>query len=234
MRHAAWIGWSMGLALTVHTAGVWANTPFPPNQEKTLGTVLPEVHFTDDSGKEFLLSELRGKPLILNPIFASCKHTCSPIIQNLKKALPADAKLGVDYHLLTFSFDPKDDVARMQTLRTQHGLAEPWRLAVGNKDEVRRLLDALDFRYLTLEEDGFAHSNFVVAADSDQKIRFYLLGVTQDPNMFLRALEVAQGRGQWKERLRIILFFVSLAGLLASSWFIMHLRSRAHAKRLAV
>gem|GEM_PF-1761548 len=233
MRHFGWMGWFACLGLAVQTAGAWANTPFPPNQEKTLGNSLPDVHFTDDSGKPFLLSELRGKPLFLNPIFASCKHTCSPIIQNLKKALPDGAKLGVDYNLLTFSFDPKDDVARMRTLREQHGLAAEWKLAVGNKDDVRRLLESLDFRYMTLEEDGFAHSNFVVAADHDQKIRFYLLGVSQEPGMFARALEAAQGKGQWKEQLRIILFFVSLAGLLACSWFIMHVRSRAHAKRLA-
>ncbi len=225
------MGWIACLALAVQTASVWGNTPFPPNQEKTLGKPLPDVHFTDDSGKAFLLSELRGKPLFLNPVFASCKHTCSPIIQNLKKALPEGAKLGVDYNLLTFSFDPQDDVVRMQTLRKQHGLAAEWKLAVGNKDEVRRLLEALDFRYMTLEEDGFAHSNFVVAADQDQKIRFYLLGVSQDPGMVLRALEAAQGRGQWKERFRIILFFVSLAGLLASAWFIMQVRSRVHARR---
>jgi protein SCO1/2 len=234
VSHLGRMGWLVCLALIVPTVGSWANTPFPPNQEKTLGTTLPEVHFTDDSGKAFLLSELRGKPLFLNPVFASCKHTCSPIIQNLKKALPPGAKLGVDYNLLTFSFDPQDDVARMKMLRDQHGLAEQWRLAVGDKDEVRRLLEALDFRYMTLAEDGFAHSNFVVAADSQQKIRFYLLGVAQDPSMVLRALEMAQGRGQWKERLRIILFFFSLAGLLASSWFIMHLRARTQAKRLAV
>lgn len=233
MRCLVGIGGLLCLALVVPKAGAWANTPFPPNQEKTLGTTLPDVRFTDDSGKGFLLSELRGKPLFLNPVFASCKHTCSPIIQNLKKALPPDAKLGVDYNLLTFSFDPKDDVARMKKLRDQHGLAEQWKLAVGDKDEVRRLLDALDFRYMTLEEDGFAHSNFVVAADGEQKVRFYLLGVAQDPNMFSRALEIAQGRGQWKERFRIILFFFSLAGLLASSWFIMHLRARAQARQLA-
>jgi protein SCO1 len=208
-----------------------AITPFPPNSSKTLGTSLPDVRFTDDSGKAFLLSDLRGRPVLLNPVFASCKMTCSPIIQSLKKALPPNLKLGADYQVLTFSFDPEDDKDRMAALRKQHNLPPEWTLAVGNADEVRKLLDAVDFRYLTLEEEGFAHSNFIVAADAQQKIQFYLLGVNHEPAMVARALEMAQGRGQWKENARVVFFFVSLAGLLAAIGLLLRTLARVKSKR---
>ena len=55
------------LAISGLCQPLWAeaSTPFPPNQSKTLDTQLPGVHFTDDQGKPFLLSDLKGTPLLI-------------------------------------------------------------------------------------------------------------------------------------------------------------------------
>lgn len=219
----------------VASTWLWADVsnPFLPNQDRTLGTQLPEVHFTDDQGKPFLLSDLRGKPLLVSPVFATCKFTCTPITQNLKNALPANWKLGTDYEILTLSFDPDDGVEKMSALRKRANLPPEWKLAIGNPDEVRKMLQTLDFRYLTMEQDGFSHSNFIAAVDKEQRIRYYLLGTNRTPDEVARALEAAAGSSQWKEYARIGFVFFSLSGLIFSSVYFVKLLPKALRRRPA-
>jgi protein SCO1/2 len=201
-------------------------SPFLPNQDKTLGIQLPDVRLLNDDGTPFRLSELKGKPLLISPVFATCKMTCGPMTHNLKSALPVDWKLGSDYNILTLTFDPADDFEVMRALREQHSLPKEWKLAVGDTEEIRKLLEALDFRYMTMDQDGFSHSNFIAAVDKDQRIRYYLLGTDRNPAEITRALEAAQGTSKWKEIARVAFFFFSLAGLIVSAVVVARLLSK--------
>jgi len=49
----------------------------PPDLSKTLGTTPPDVKFVDTQGHAFKLSDLKGKPIILSPIYAGCPSACN-------------------------------------------------------------------------------------------------------------------------------------------------------------
>jgi protein SCO1/2 len=87
------------------------------------------VKFVDTQGRAFTLSDLKGKPVILSPIYAGCPSACIVISRSVKKAL-SELNLNPEtYTVLTFTFDPKEDLADMRGFQQKHQLnASNWRL----------------------------------------------------------------------------------------------------------
>ena len=101
----------------------------PPNLSKTLGTTPPDVKFVDTQGRAFKLSDLKGKPVILSPIYAGCPSACIVISRSVKKALSELNLSPETYTVLTFSFDPKEDLADMRGFQQKHQLnASNWQI----------------------------------------------------------------------------------------------------------
>ncbi|MDQ7037822.1 MAG: SCO family protein, partial [Aquificota bacterium] len=60
-------------------------TGIPPNESRTLGKQVPDVVLVDSEGEEFNLYSLKGKPVILSPIYTHCTSACPIITESLKK-----------------------------------------------------------------------------------------------------------------------------------------------------
>ena len=196
----------------------------PPNLSKTLGATPPDVKFFDTQGRAFKLSDLKGKPVILSPIYAGCPSACIVISRSVKKAL---SELNLDPEtctVLTFSFDPKEDLADMRSFQQKHQLNAPnWRVAyVPDDNTLFQLLDAIDFRFTYVSEIVKDHPNLLVFLDSAGVIRHYEFGLEFTPAQLERGLRIARGQYTLWERISDWIFPIGAVGVLATgAWLIL-------------
>ncbi|MCX7992907.1 MAG: SCO family protein [Fimbriimonadales bacterium] len=200
----------------------------PPNLSKTLATTPPDVQFVDTRGRAFRLSDLKGKPVILSPIYAGCPSACVVISRSVSKAL-AQLNLPDDaYTVLTFSFDPKEGREEMAAFQRKHSLNRSnWRIAVVPEDDALfELLDAIDFRFTYVSEQVKDHPNLLVFLDSEGVIRHYEFGLEFTPAQLLRGLRIARGEYTLWERVSDWIFPLGALGVLATGAWMMLGRRR--------
>ncbi len=211
-------------------------TGIPPNESRTLGSKIPDVVLVDSEGKEFNLYQLKGKPVILSPIYTHCTSACPIITESLKKTVKLFGEPGRDFYVLTFTFDPQDTVSDLKKFRQEHGISsEGWKVAlVKDRSELFKLLDAIDFRFATLPNRDFVHPNLIVFLDKDMVIRKYMYGVTFDRLEFANALRITRGEIALPEKFRGYLFLVGMLGFVGTLVFtIIKLSSSRYRRKAA-
>jgi cytochrome oxidase Cu insertion factor (SCO1/SenC/PrrC family) len=119
----------------------------PPSEERLLNTPVPDIWLTTTTGARVRLSQISaGKPLVLTFVFTRCGGVCSPFLMAWRSADRALGRYG-KYARVVLSFDARDTTEDMSTLRRHLALTEDddWTLAVGDRDDVRRLASAIGF-----------------------------------------------------------------------------------------
>jgi protein SCO1/2 len=155
-----------------------AQVALPPDEKATRGKHVPDVALIGEDSTSFQLSALAGKPVVVNPVFTTCQQTCPMITQNLRGALAEIGEPGVGYQVLTISFDPTDGPAQLREYRRKLDLPPGWKLAVASPENLKALLDAIDFNYEALPQGGFVHANVVAILSPTLTVSSYLHGVT--------------------------------------------------------
>ena len=207
-------------------------TGIPPNEDRTLGNPVPDVILVDSSGKEFHLYQLKGKPVILSPIYTHCTSACPIITESLKKTVKLFGQPGRDFYLISLTFDPKDTVEDLKRFKREHGLGEGWKVVLAkDKSQLFELLDAIDFRFATLPDRQFVHPNLIVFLDKDMIIRKYMYGVSFDRIEFANALRIARGEIALPEKFRGHLFLVGMLGFVGTVVFTIVKLSRIRYRR---
>ena len=77
-----------------------------------LDTFLPtDIYLIDENNQRVLLTDLIDKPTIINWVYFRCPGICSPLMEGLAKVMDeSDMVPGVDYQVLTISFDPRETI----------------------------------------------------------------------------------------------------------------------------
>jgi protein SCO1/2 len=138
-----------------------------------IGDSVPQdLMFTDEAGKSVRLGDMfHGRPLLLVPIFYSCKTGCAiltdSIVKTLAKATTGDIlKPGRDFDVLMFSIDPVEDAALAHAKKAEilNSLTPPgkstgesllwrgqvergWHLLTGSEASIKQLCGAIGFKY---------------------------------------------------------------------------------------
>jgi protein SCO1/2 len=129
-----------------------------------------------------------------------CTLTLNGLVGALS-ALPFEP--GREFSLVTVSFDdrerPDQAAARKRAYlaRYKHPSAEKsWRFLTGDRESLRRLTEAVGFRYAWDERtQQFAHPAGVVVVTPDGRIARYLYGVEYAPkDLRLGLVEAGEGR----------------------------------------
>jgi protein SCO1/2 len=137
--------------------------------ERPGGIVPLDLTFTDESGKKVTLGELIDRPTCLVLLYYDCSHICPQMLGGLAKSL-GDLQLvpGKDYRVITLSFDDteKPEEARTQKKNYIKAINRPfpedaWRFLTGDRDNIRRLSDAVGIRYKKADH-GFIHPEVLV------------------------------------------------------------------------
>lgn len=129
-----------------------------------------DASWTDHRGETLELIELRGGPVIVTMIYASCETACPILIRDVMRlydALPSDTRDRV--RVLIVSFDPETDAPeRLASYVTANDLEHPaWRFAVGEPHDTRALAALLGVRYRPAGNGMFSHSNLITVLGPD-------------------------------------------------------------------
>jgi protein SCO1/2 len=174
--------------------------------DQRLGQALPlDIVLRDDTGAQVSLREaLAGKPAVLSLVYYECPMLCTLTLNGLVGALSAlPFEPGREFSLVTVSFDdrerPDQAAARKRAYlaRYKHPSAEKsWRFLTGDRESLRRLTEAVGFRYAWDERtQQFAHPAGVVVVTPDGRIARYLYGVEYAPkDLRLGLVEAGEGR----------------------------------------
>lgn len=158
--------------------------------DEHLGNTVPlDLAFATSKGDSVTLAELmkEDKPVILNPVYYNCPMLCSMVINAIYQGVD-DVKWnpGDDYDIITFSINPEEDYKLAAATKDsilqkfdRKGAAEGWHFLTGKQQSIKRLTEAVGFKYEKLDAKGqFAHSAAIMFLSPKGVITRYLYGIS--------------------------------------------------------
>jgi protein SCO1/2 len=161
--------------------------------EQRLNEQVPlDLQFKDETGRTVHLSEyINGsKPVILSLVFYQCPMLCNQILNGLMASLRAQSfDAGKEFEVLTVSFDPRETpelaAEKKQSYIQRYnraGAERGWHFLTGDAENIRRLTDAVGFRYNYDEKTNqFAHASGIMVMTPFGKLSRYFYGIEYNP-----------------------------------------------------
>ena len=125
--------------------------------------------FTDDSGAERQLSELRGQPTLMAMFFAQCGYACPLLVRDMKDVvdrLPADVAKNLRILLVTFDTD-RDSVEALHAYRETNELDERWELWRASPADTCICAMVVSVQFRQEPSGDYSHSNLITLLDAD-------------------------------------------------------------------
>lgn len=146
-----------------------------------------DLEFKDEAGRDVHLQDYFGqRPVVLVMAYYECPMLCTLVLNGLVRALNVvNLDMGKDFDVVTVSFDPGETpdlaAAKKASYVSQYrrtGAEEGWHFLTGSEDSIRRLTDAVGFRYAyDAKRDEYAHASAIMVATPDGKLSKYFYGV---------------------------------------------------------
>ena len=174
--------------------------------DQHLGDTVPlDAVFRDETGQAVRLGDYFGKrPVVLSLAYYDCPMLCTVTLNGLASALDVLAFTpGRDFEIVTVSFEPKETPALAAAKKAAYlrrykrpGAAAAWHFLTGDAAQIRRLTDAVGFKYAWDERTGqYAHASGVMVLTPDGRLARYLYGVEYAPkDLRFAIVEASQGR----------------------------------------
>lgn len=160
--------------------------------QAAIGRTVGDQTFRDRSGRPVALTELRGKPLIVNLIYTSCADVCPLIAQSLVNGVAlAQAAVGRDaFRVVTIGFDARvDSPERMRMFARRQGIRLPnWDFLSADAATVDRLAEDLGFIFFASAK-GFDHLAQVTILDAEGKVYRQVYGAEFEPQQLVEPLK---------------------------------------------
>jgi protein SCO1/2 len=131
-----------------------------------------DAPWTDDAGKSVKLMSLRGSPVVVAMMFASCEYACPVLVndlQRLRAALPAAVREKTRFVLVSFDV-ARDTPAVLAAYRVKRALDGGWTLLRGEAAAVQDLAMLLGVSYKQDARGQFAHSNLFTVLNAEGEI----------------------------------------------------------------
>lgn len=201
-----------------------ADHPGPPTldagaaleaSQAAIGRTLSDAVLTNQDGQRIRLSEFRGRPIVISPVYTSCFHICPTTTTYLKLAADAAFDLLGDqaFTVLTLGFDtPRDTPERMREYARARGIDSPaWVFASADPATAARILEEIGFTVLPAG-GGFEHLIQATVVDSRGDVYRQVYGQQFETPLLVDALKrIALGQGvdgnappSLAERIRLI------------------------------
>jgi len=167
--------------------------------------VPPDVAFKDETGRDVRLGDyFDTKPVILVLAYYRCPMLCTQVLNGLTRGLmDVNLDMGKDFTVVTVSFDPREKpvlaAAKKKTYVERYarpGAEAGWHFLTGEEDSIRRLTDAVGFRYTyDAKNDQFAHASGIMMLTPEGKISRYFYDINFAPrDLQLGLVESSQNR----------------------------------------
>jgi len=161
-----------------------------------------ETKLVNENGDTVLLKNIIDKPTILNLVYYECPGTCSPLMWGVSKFIDAvDLRPGIDYDILTISFDPSEKIdlgikkkeAYLNTMKNKEA-GKNWHFFVADSANIAELTKSVGFNYKKINNQ-YVHPTGLIALGSDGKIIRYLRGIDFLPfDIKITMVEAAKGK----------------------------------------
>jgi protein SCO1/2 len=152
--------------------------------QAVIGRRLSDHVVTDESGRPVRLSTLRGRPLVISPVYTSCWQVCPTTTAFLAGVVDLARQLVGEsgFTVLTIGFDAANDTPeRMADYARARGLndAPQWIFASADPATLGRLLAEIGFTYAS-SSGGFDHMVQATVVDADGFVYRQVYGQTFD------------------------------------------------------
>jgi protein SCO1/2 len=170
-----------------------------------------DLEFTDSTGARVRLGDLFGEvPTVLSLVYYDCPMLCTLELNGLVKAMrPMSLDAGIDYRVITVSFDPRETPAMAAGKKDvylrnyvhagfydREKLEDGWKFLVGDEANIKALTDAVGFHFKFDEGSGlYRHASGIVSLTPDGRVSRYQFGVEYSArDLKLALLEASQGK----------------------------------------
>ena len=173
------------------------STGLPPVLKKVgidqhLNEQLPlDAVFKDEQGTEVRLGQFfKGKPVVLSLVYYQCPMLCNQVMNGMLGSFrQMSFNVGERFEVVTVSFDPNETpalaAAKKQTYVSGYNRANGaagWHFLTGDDANIKRLADAIGFRYTWDEQTKqFAHASGIMIATPEGKLARYFYGIDYPP-----------------------------------------------------
>jgi protein SCO1/2 len=175
--------------------------------DEHLGQALPkDAAFRDAEGRAVRLGDyFDGKrPTLLVFAYHTCPMLCSLVLDATVRSLNDVAwTVGREFDVVSISIDPKDTPETATKKRAQvvagypraRGSTEGWHFLVGDESQIRRVTDAVGFRYnYDARQKQYAHPAAIYLLTPTGQMARYLYGIEYPPtDVRLGLLEATAG-----------------------------------------
>lgn len=164
-----------------------------------------DLVFRDESGRVVPLGEyFKGKPVILSMVYYECPMLCTQVLNGLTASMRVlGFNAGQQYEVVTVSFDPREGpelAAKKKAIYLdiykRPGAADGWHFLTGDETNIKRLADAVGFRFHYDPETGqFAHASGIMILTPEGRISSYYYGIEYSAkDMRLGLVEASAGK----------------------------------------
>ena len=177
--------------------------------DQKLNEQLPlELEFRNESGEAVKLGDYFGKkPVVLSLIFYECPMLCNQVLNGMVSAFRVMSfKPGEEFEVITVSFDSRETptlaAAKKRTYvsylpdEKRAGANSGWHFLTGDETNIKRLTDAVGFRYHFDEATNqFAHASAIYVATPKGKLARYFYGIEYAPrDLRLGLIEASENK----------------------------------------
>jgi protein SCO1/2 len=177
--------------------------------DQKLNEQLPlELEFRNESGEAVKLGDYFGKkPVVLSLIFYECPMLCNQVLNGMVSAFRVMSfKPGEEFEVITVSFDSRETptlaAAKKRTYvsylpdEKHAGANSGWHFLTGDETNIKRLTDAVGFRYHFDEATNqFAHASAIYVATPQGKLARYFYGIEYAPrDLRLGLIEASENK----------------------------------------
>ncbi len=160
-----------------------------------LGDTIPlGLQFLNENAEKVTLKQLINKPTILSFVYFDCPGLCSPLLEGVGKVIKkTDLVLGVDYQVITISFNFRDTPEKAKekkdrfTDRYSKGHEDGWIFLTTDSTTIFKITDATGFKTKAVGLD-FIHPSAIIAVSPTGMITRYLYGIEFLPIDFKMAI----------------------------------------------
>lgn len=182
---------SLALLLAAFAAQAFDEKIALRESQAAIGRAVGDYALRDTDGKTVRLSDLRGKPLVVNFIYTGCFQVCPASTQFLAKAVAqAERTLGPGtFRVATIGFNlPFDTPQAMKDFARKHALASPhWLFLTPEAETLAQLVAEFGFRYES-SAAGFDHLLQASIVDAQGTIYRQVYGDSFDVPLFVGPL----------------------------------------------
>ena len=167
-----------------------------------------DLEFRNEKGEAVKLGSYFGnKPVVLSLVFYECPMLCNQVLNGMVGAFRVMSfRPGKEFEVITVSFDSRETPTLAAAKKSTYvaylpedkrtGAASGWHFLTGDETNIKRLTNAIGFRYHFDEATNqFAHSSAIYVATPQGKLARYFYGIEYAPrDLRLGLIEASENK----------------------------------------